>query len=80
MIFIPTILDLSNNLAKPEVAPSGGLFVKQDRKRFEFEHPSFVLALADCNLTRLRLITTPDDQTRLKLSCMLVSYTNRCSH
>ena len=59
LIFIPTILDLSNNLAKPEVAPSGGLFVKQDRKRFELERPSFVLALADCNLTRLPLIATP---------------------
>ena len=58
LIFIPTILDLSNNLAKPEVAPSGGLFVKQDRKRFELERPSFVLALADCNLTR-PLIATP---------------------
>ena len=58
MIFIPTILDLSNYLAKPEVAPSGGLFVKQDRKRFELERPSFVLALADCNLTRVCLTAT----------------------
>ena len=59
MIFIPTILDLSNNLAKLEIVPSGGLFVKQDQKRFEVESPSFVVALADCNLTRLRLIATP---------------------
>ena len=55
MIFILTILDLSKNLAKIEIEPSGGVFVKQDRKRFEFEGPSFVVALADCKLTRLRL-------------------------
>ena len=35
------------------------MFVKQDRKRFEVEGPSFVVALADCKLTRLRLIATP---------------------
>ena len=58
LIFILTILELSNILARLEIEPFGGVFVKQDRKRFEVESPSFVLAHADCNQTRNCLTAT----------------------
>ena len=58
LIFILTILELSNILARLEIETFGGVFVKQDRKRFEVESPSFVLAHADCNLTRNCLTAT----------------------
>ena len=56
---------------KLNIAPSSGLFEKQNPKRFEVESLTSVLALAVLK-PYSRLITTPADQTRVVLSCALV--------
>ena len=63
---------------KLNIAPSSGLFEKQNPKRFEVESLTSVLALAGRNLSRL--IATPADQTRVVLSDTLVFDTSYCSH